>query len=87
MFAVWPREAFSSMGEFSTYEGRSFCDTCGSSLQFLFDGVPDMMWIAAGTFDGVPDRRPEAHIFVGSKAPWHDITDDLPCHEEYPPRH
>ena len=66
---------------------RTFCDTCGSSLQFLFDDLPDVMWIAAGTFDGVPDKRPEAHIFVGSRAPWHDITDDLPCHEGYPPRH
>ena len=28
----------------------------------------------------------EAHIFVGSRAPWHRITDDLPQfdgHEEY----
>ena len=22
----------------------------------------------------------------GSKAPWHEITDDLPRHEEYPPQ-
>ncbi len=66
---------------------RTFCGTCGSSLQFLFDGLPELMWIAAGTFDDVPDTRPEAHIFVGSKAPWHDITDDLPCHPEYPGQH
>ena len=66
---------------------RTFCGTCGSSLQFLFDGLPDMVWIAAGTFDDLPELRPEAHIFVGSKAPWHDITDALPCHDEYPTQH
>lgn len=27
--------------------------------------------------------RPSAHIFVGSKAPWHTITDDLPQHAEF----
>jgi hypothetical protein len=29
--------------------------------------------------------QPESHIFVGSKAPWFDITDDLPQYEGYPP--
>lgn len=26
---------------------------------------------------------PTEHIFVGSKASWFEITDDLPQHEEY----
>jgi hypothetical protein len=25
------------------------------------------------------------HIFVGSKAPWHEITDALPQYPEFPP--
>lgn len=25
------------------------------------------------------------HVFVGSKAPWHEIRDDLPRYEELPP--
>jgi hypothetical protein len=25
------------------------------------------------------------HIFVGSKARWYEIPDDLPQHAEYPP--
>jgi hypothetical protein len=29
-------------------------------------------------------RSPAFHIFVGSKAPWHEITDDLPQHLEHP---
>lgn len=28
--------------------------------------------------------KPTAHMFVGSKAPWHEILDDLPQHDEYP---
>lgn len=30
-----------------------------------------------------PGVRAERHVFVGSKAPWFDITDPLPQHEEY----
>jgi hypothetical protein len=31
---------------------------------------------------GPRDRT--AHMFVGSKASWHEILDDLPQHDEYP---
>lgn len=64
---------------------RCFCGDCGSNLLFLFDGAPEEVWVAAGTFDDDPTIRPGSHIFVGSKAPWHEITDTLPRHEAYPP--
>jgi hypothetical protein len=32
-----------------------------------------------------PPVRPACHVFVGSKAPWFEITDDLPQYPEYPP--
>ena len=35
------------------------------------------------TFDS--QVRPQMHIFVGSKAPWHEIADALPRHEAYAP--
>jgi hypothetical protein len=57
---------------------RTFCDTCGSSLQFLWLPRPDKVWLAAGTLDDDPGVRPRAHIFVASKAPWFDVSDDLP---------
>jgi len=37
-----------------------------------------------GTLAEDPAIRPSAHIFVGSKAPWYEITDDLPQHEAFP---
>ncbi len=61
---------------------RVFCRTCGSSLLFLWLPSPDRVWIAVGTFDVDPGCRPEAHIFVASKAPWFSITDTLPQHAE-----
>ncbi len=34
---------------------------------------------------GDPGVCPRSHIFVGSKASWHEIVDDLPQFEEWPP--
>jgi hypothetical protein len=39
--------------------------------------------VTLGTLTDAPTIRPSAHIFVGSKAPWHTITDDLPQHLEF----
>jgi len=39
----------------------------------------------AGNLDDDPGVRPVAHIFTGSKAPWHPIRDDLPRFEAQPP--
>ena len=37
--------------------------------------------VAMGTLVDDPTIRPTKHIFVGSKAPWFTITDDLPQYE------
>jgi hypothetical protein len=34
--------------------------------------------VPMGAFDDDPGARPQAHIWVGSKAAWGEITDDLP---------
>ena len=39
--------------------------------------------VAMGSLVDAPSIRPTRHIFVGSKAPWFTITDDLPQHQEH----
>jgi len=39
--------------------------------------------VAMGSLIDPPSIRPDHHIFVGSKAPWYEITDDLPQFQEY----
>jgi hypothetical protein len=58
------------------------CGVCGS---FLFSVVRDGAYVhvAFGSLVDEPSLRPTKHIFVGSKAAWFDITDDLPQFEEY----
>ncbi|MDH3646767.1 MAG: GFA family protein [Gammaproteobacteria bacterium] len=63
---------------------RCFCRTCGSPLGAGADG-DKLGWVTLGTIEGDPGVRPQAHIFVGSKAPWYEITDGLPQFEEWPP--
>jgi hypothetical protein len=58
------------------------CARCGS---FLFSVVRDgeYVHVGLGSMIDTPSIRPSAHIFVGSKAPWFEITDDLPQFDEY----
>lgn len=37
-----------------------------------------------GTLVDEPALKPAGHMFVGSKASWHEILDDLPRHDEHP---
>jgi len=60
---------------------RTFCARCGSTLQWLRESKPEIVDIALGVLDDDPGVRPAAHIYVGSKAPWYEITDGLPQHE------
>ena len=63
---------------------KTFCKICGSSLISLYDDRPDYVGIPIGGLEQDPGKRPEMHIFVGSKSPWYDIIDDLPQHKELP---
>jgi hypothetical protein len=58
------------------------CASCGS---LLFSVVRDGAYVhvALGSLMDAPSIQPSEHIFVGSKAPWFEITDDLPQADEY----
>lgn len=59
------------------------CKKCGSLLYSVVrDGA--FVHVALGTLVDPPTIRPTAHIFVGSKAPWYTIADDLAQHDEFP---
>lgn len=54
----------------------------GSSIHTRFDAKPELYALPLGTLDTDPGVRPGRHVFVGSKAPWFEITDDLPQYIE-----
>ena len=64
---------------------QAFCEVCSSKMP-LRDVERDITVVPLASLDDDPEIRPSDHIFVGSKAKWHDITDGLPQHAERPPK-
>jgi hypothetical protein len=63
-------------------ENHTRCGLCGSLLYSVVrEGA--YVHVAMGSLVDAPTIQPTEHIFVGSKAPWFEITDDLPQNEEY----
>jgi hypothetical protein len=66
--------------------GETLNDTrCGACGSLLFSVVRDGAYVhvALGSLGDAPSIRPTHHIFVGSKAPWFEITDDLPQFDQH----
>jgi hypothetical protein len=62
-------------GDEAAHDAR--CGRCGSLLYSVV-GAGAFVHVAIGTLIDDLSIQPAAHIFVGSKAPWFTITDDLP---------
>lgn len=75
-------DALLRYGDATTHDVH--CGKCGSLL-YSDIGTGPYLHVTLGTLLEAPSLKPTAHIFVGSKAPWHEITDDLPRHREFPP--
>lgn len=73
-------EALLRYGDGADHDIR--CGRCGSLLYSVVrDGT--YVHVTLGTLQDAPSMRPTAHIFVGSKAPWFEITDALPQYLEF----
>jgi len=62
---------------------RTFCDHCGSPLPREIPALK-MVFIPAGTLDDEPDIRPQARIFLDSRAAWSCAAEEMPGFERYP---
>jgi hypothetical protein len=63
---------------------RLFCSNCGSPIYGKRDSMPETVRVRIGTLDTPVDTKVSAHIFVGSKAEWDEIHDDVPQYTERP---
>jgi hypothetical protein len=62
---------------------NTFCTQCGSRLPRFVEEF-QVSFIPAGSLDDEPSIRPEARVFLGSRAAWSCETGDIPCFDEYP---
>ena len=63
--------------------GNSFCNTCGSCVPRI-SGDGKMYNVAVGSLNQAPGIDAKGHIFIGSKAPWFEVTDNKPQWDEMP---
>ena len=64
---------------------RKFCRTCGSSVFYVADELPDILFYFPATLDGGAhpghDVAAEHHIHLASRAHWEPFNTQLPEHE------
>lgn len=64
---------------------RMFCSLCGSNLLVDPQDEPGVVYLSMSILEGDPPAPLAYHSYVGSKAPWYEITDDLEQFDEDPP--
>jgi len=63
---------------------RVFCGNCGSNILVAVDQEPESLYLSMSAIDGDPPHPTGYHIYVGSKAAWYEINDDLAQYETGP---
>jgi hypothetical protein len=76
----WSLSGDQLVTEFESSPGvfRAFCSRCGSPIYSRREGAPETYRLRLGLLEDDPKCRALAHFWVGSKAPWFEITDGLP---------
>ena len=64
---------------------REFCGNCGSNILVSLNDNPKILYLSMGSINDNPTHPEAYNIYVGSKAPWHEITDDFIQYDEAPP--
>lgn len=57
---------------------RGFCGTCGSSLTYERDDLPDEIDVTVGTLDHPERAAPADHTWDDERLPWLDRVGGLP---------
>jgi hypothetical protein len=75
-------------GEIEDFESspgtyRGFCPSCGTRLYFRSGRWPSETHVHAATLMNPNEYRPDAQVFVGSRAEWLDSLNSLPGHEGF----
>lgn len=81
-FKLVDGEAVLASYESTPGKRRFFCSRCGSPVFNRTDAIPQLVPVRCGTLDGDPGLPASSHIWVDSKAPWFEISDDLPQRPE-----
>ena len=92
--ALFPKEAVSIEGTFSTYDHESdqsgylitiqFCPRCGTTFGMTFERFPDVQGIMIGTLDDPNWPGIDKHQFTRSAFRWMQFPPEVPLFEDHP---
>lgn len=82
-FKVTAGESLLKAYESSPREFRYFCSECGSPMFCRAEVRPGLIAVRCGTLETDPGMRPTVHVFVGFKAPWYEVHDELRQYETW----
>lgn len=72
--------------EYPAGNHRKFCRTCGSSLFYIADDLPEMLFYFPATLDDGAhpghEKEAEHHIHLSSKASWEELETQLQKHDD-----
>ena len=63
---------------------RVFCEICGSNIMFFNKNKSEKYYISVGALNGDISLPQAHHVYVGSKASWYEIDDNLKQHVTLP---
>lgn len=63
---------------------RAFCSNCGSRLMNYLPDKNMYLSVALSNINNDFDAKPIAHAFIGSKASWHQPSEDIISYESIP---
>lgn len=67
----------------STRHVKAFCSTCGSALPSIqMNGA--LLVVPAGSLNTDIPIRPNAHLFVASRAGWEEMLEKIPAFDGFP---
>jgi len=84
-FELHAGEDILTMFRSSPAKTRAFCSRCGSPIYSRREDLPGVLRVRAGLFEQPLRARPSLHAYVGDKANWWTIDDDLPQFAEAAP--
>jgi hypothetical protein len=67
----------------STRHSRNFCGTCGSALPIM-QMSGKLLVVPAGSLNTDVPVKPDAHIFVSSRANWDEALEKVPTFDRLP---
>lgn len=68
---------WSRTGDSGTTGTFRFCPTCGSTVCWTSDGIPDVLYVATGAFADATMLKPMLQVYVDRKHPWVELAPDI----------